>query len=326
MHKPDHSLADYVWNIPTVNRLPIRRAKRAQSPTAIKLTTRIRVIGALGIALMCLLAVPMTALAGDSPSGFWWGSDSGGPAPTGSGPFKEATCAGAGNYGGYIGKIGGADYVSASNPSGNGTSIYTWNATAAADADTNHFTYGYGNGSGGYWYMYGPALTVGGGAGDSPYNWGVQQAEWALEDWQSWYDGGVHRMPFTIIWADVEGGSSYGWYTSPTSAEALADEEVFGGFFQEVNALDEGITAGIYSATGAWNVYTGAYDGLAGDWEWTYEDYQASATTCAQGWTADAGSTAQFFGGLSSSSNTALMWQWSSGSSDYDQIDSNRFS
>ena len=64
--------------------------------------------------------------------------------------------------------------------------------------------------------------------------------------------------------------------------------------------------------------------------EWTYEPETASLSNAPSGWCLKSGGCAQFFGGVSSSSSNALMWQWSGGGGvrnaigDFDQIDAAR--
>ena len=64
--------------------------------------------------------------------------------------------------------------------------------------------------------------------------------------------------------------------------------------------------------------------------EWTYEPETSSLSDAPSGWCLKAGGCAQFFGGVSSSSSNALMWQWSGGGGvrnalgDFDQIDATR--
>ena len=118
------------------------------------------------LASLILLAgasTPVPALA--ETTGFWYGADSGAPGPANSDPpYDEPSCGTGHRYGGYIGKIGGADLVSSSNPAGYGPgNTFAWNAGFSAAADTNHFRYGIGVGAGGYWFMFGPEDTDGTG-------------------------------------------------------------------------------------------------------------------------------------------------------------------
>jgi hypothetical protein len=72
---------------------------------------------------------------------------------------------------------------------------------------------------------------------------------------------------------------------------------------------------------------------LTNTYEWTYESFTSSLAHPPAGWclTGSASATcARFFGGISSGSKYALMWQWSGGGGsfngrgDFDQIDNNR--
>jgi hypothetical protein len=267
-----------------------------------------------GLATLVLLAgtaSPASALAENS--GFWYGADSGGPGPSGSAPYHEPSCGGA--YGGYIGKIGGADLVSSSNPDGYGPGVTAaWNSTAAAAADTDHFTYQEGVGAGGYWFMHGP-----GDSSETPTAWGKQQGEWALADWQRWYDGGVHKMPLRILWMDVEVPGSYGW-----GGDGAANRAVFNGFWNYINSSGEGLVPGVYSTEDQWDAIMSGHTGLASTWEWTAQTSVANSPVPCPGDFSNGSISAVFFGGQTSGSAHAAMWQWSLGNADYDQIDANK--
>jgi hypothetical protein len=93
--------------------------------------------------------------------------------------------------------------------------------------------------------------------------------------------------------------------------------------------------AGVYSSPSIWpEIFgTGSAASLTNTYEWTYESFTSSLAHPPAGWclTGSASATcARFFGGLTSGSKYALMWQWSGGGGssngrgDFDQIDGNR--
>jgi hypothetical protein len=289
-------------------------------------TSRIRrrgtttaLIGSLtALVLLVGTSVPAPVLAENT--GFWYGADSGGPGPAnGSPPYQEPSCGSGHSYGGYIGKIGGADLVSSSNPDGYGPGFTgAWNSTDASDANADHFNYSAGVGTGGFWFMYGPGDTD--GTGDSPTAWGQQQGKWALADWQRWYDGGTHRMPFQILWMDVEGPGSYGW-----GSNGASNRDVFNGFWDYVTNAKEGPVPGVYSTNYQWGVIMSGHTSIASTWEWTAQvSVENSPSPCPVDFSESSSFYADFFGGQNESSAHTAMWQWSQGNADYDQIDSNK--
>lgn len=268
------------------------------------------------VALLIASAVPAAA----ENTGFWYGADSGAPGTSNSSaPYTIGGCGSGHAYGGYIGKIGGADLVSSSNSTGYGPGhTFAWNATNAARADTNHFSYNRGVGAGGFWFMNGPNDTRGTGLG--PYDWGHRQGQWAVSDWERWYDNGKHRMPFTILWMDVEGPGSNGWGTNNA-----ANRQVFNGFWDYVAGAGKGLAPGVYSTQSQWDSIMNGHTGIAHTWEWTAQVSRAdSPSPCPVNFSESSSFQAVFFGGLSRSSAQAAMWQWSLGNADYDQIDSTR--
>jgi hypothetical protein len=275
----------------------------------------------LALLTTTLLAAPALA----ENSGYWYGADSGGPGPTSSSgpPFDMPSCGSGHIYGGYIGKIGGADLVSSGNPDGYGPgNTFAWNSTDAADANANHFSSpAEGVGTGGFWFMFGPGDTD--GTGLSAYNWGHQQGEWALADWQRWYNGGSqqsHRMPLRILWMDVEGPGANGW-----GSDGSANRQVFNGFWDYVTNASEGISAGVYSTEDQWDSIMSGSTGIASTWEWTAQVSRAnSPSPCPDNFSESSSFNAVFFGGQDESSAMTAMWQWSLGNADYDQIDSNK--
>lgn len=276
-------------------------------------------IGVFTSAIMLIaMSTPSPAFAEDS--GFWYGADSGGPGPAnGSAPYTMPSCGSGHAYGGYIGKIGGADLVSSGNPDGYGPgNTFAWSSADAADADTNHFSHSDGVGAGGFWFMFGPNDTDGTGLGATA--WGEQQGKWALADWERWYANGTHRMPLRILWMDVEGPGANGW-----GSNGAADRDVFNGFFDAVSGSSDGLTPGVYSTNVQWGEIMSGNTSIPNTWEWTAQVSRAnSPSPCPANFSESGSFFADFFGGQNSGSAHAAAWQWSLGNSDYDQIDSNR--
>ncbi len=270
------------------------------------------------LVLLAGTSVPAPVLA--ETSGFWYGADSGGPGPgNDSAPYSEPSCGPGHKYGGYIGKLGGADLVSRSNPDGYGPgSTFAWNSPAAAAADTNHLAYSDGVGASGYWFMFGPDDTD--GTGLSAYAWGRQQGQWALADRQAWYDHGAHRVPLRILWMDIEVPGSYGWGT-----DSAANREVFNGFWDYVTDARQSVAPGVYSTVYQWDTIMNGHTGIRHTWMWTAQvSVEDSPSPCPDTFSDGSSRQAEFFGGQDAGSTHAAMWQWSLGSADYDQIDSNK--
>jgi hypothetical protein len=278
--------------------------RRATAPACtVALTALIALVG---------VGTPAPALAEDF--GYWYGADSGGPGPAGSPPYQEPSCGGGHAYGGYIGKIGGADLVSSSNRSGYGPgNTFAWREDYAFAANRDHFGFHRGVGAGGYWFMFGPGDTD--GTGDSAFTWGEQQGRWAMADWQRWYDNGLHRMPLRTLWMDVEVPGSYGW-----GSNGSADRVVFNGFWDYVEHARRGIVPGVYSTNYQWGEIMSGDTSIPHTWEWTAQVSRADSPAPCPGGFSGGSINADFYGGQDSASAHTVMWQWSLGNADYDQI------
>ena len=276
-------------------------------------------------ALAAALAATVVATPGYAEDkGFYYGADSGAPSASGtngSGVYQYPSVCGTGHaYGGYIGKIGGADLISSSNPHGYGPGHSAWNATAAAQADAN-YAKGVGVGTGGYWFMYGLNTSLRGGL--SPYNWGKQQAQWAIDDWQQWWNNGQHKMPFKILWMDIDSTTQYGWTTATPADNRLE----FNGFWDTIDASSENFQPGVYATADTWNALMSGHNQIPNTWEWTAQTSRGnhSASPCPTSDSASDGLRAVFFGGQSASSAHAAVWQWAyTTSEDFDQINTNK--
>ena len=312
--------------------------------------------GGMGMALLSLivLLVPSSANAattapavkaaqavpaGDGPPGFWWGTDSFPVTVPGSAPYSMPYLGGA--YGGYIGMTGNWAYWLGCSGQEH---FLAFSATNNAQAHTNYVTYHRGVGSGAYWFTGGPGV-------DPHYNgttseasaWGARQAARALADIAN--GGGID---YKVVWMDVElpgitPARDNGWnsvYTSPCSGvvkqsyvPTSLDRANFNGFASYI-ATHSAYKVGVYSSAGVWaSIFGTSTDSLIPNtYEWTYEPETTNYSGAyPYGWCLDhgAGPCAQFFGGQTSSSPNALMWQWSGGGGvtngigDFDQIDTN---
>jgi hypothetical protein len=282
--------------------------------------------------------------AGDGPPGFWWGTDSFPVTVPGSAPYSMPYLGGA--YGGYIGMTGNWAYWLGCSGQEH---FLAFSATNNAQAHTNYVTYHRGVGSGAYWFMGGPGV-------DPHYNgttseasaWGARQAARALADIAN--GGGID---YKVVWMDVElpgitPARDNGWnsvYTSPCSGvvkqsyvPTSLDRANFNGFASYI-AARSAYKVGVYSSAGVWaSIFgTGTDSLIPNTYEWTYEPETTNYSGAyPYGWCLDhgAGPCAQFFGGQTSSSPNALMWQWSGGggvtnsiggfNGDLDTIDSSR--
>jgi hypothetical protein len=301
-------------------------------------------VGAAGGALAATAAVltagagaASAATASDSPAGFWNGTDSSGIAISGSAPYREPAIGG--TYGGYIGMTGNWANLE------NCHKILVWSAANAAQANADKAR-GVGVGTGVYFFMGGPGV-------DPHYNGTTAEASaWgAVEAGRALADAAKLKITYPVIWADIEipgDAPNYtpapdnGWnsvYTSPcsgvvriSSVPASVDRAVFNGFANYVTAHSK-YKVGVYSAPDIWaSIFgTGSAASIPNTYEWTYESFTGSLSHHPNGWCLSGTSTcARFFGGVTSGSKYALMWQWSGGGGsdngvgDFDQIDANR--
>jgi hypothetical protein len=279
--------------------------------------------------------------SGDTPGGFWYGTDSSEVAIPGSAPFREPVIGGV--YGGYIGMIG--NWAGWQNCGGN----VVWSASDSASARANFLTYHAGIGVAGYWFMAGPGVDPHyDGTTKEAAAWGAAQAAQALADLQHTST----PVSYPVIFMDVElpgDAPSYtpardnGWnavYTSACSGQvrqadvpANVDRADLNGFASYLTSHSS-YQAGVYSAPSIWTSIFGtsaSTASLPNTYEWTYGAVTSSLGDRPDGWCLSGIVTcAQFFGGQTSSSKYALIWQWSGGGGtrngygDFDQIDASR--
>jgi hypothetical protein len=224
------------------------------------------------------------------------------------------------------------------------TRFLNWSKVNSAQADVNYKAHD-GQGTGAYWFMGGPGV-------DPHYNgstqeanaWGVQQAQRALADIAGLRAS--QRVVYPVLWMDIEllgisPAQDNGWdsvYTSPCSGmvkqsfvPAALDRAEFNGFWGYVRGHSK-FVPGVYSAPDIWGRIFGggSYGSIPGTDEWTYEPETSNLGQAPVGWCLKGGGCAQFFGGVTSSSPHAVMWQWSGGGGvrngygDFDQMDAAR--
>jgi hypothetical protein len=283
------------------------------------------------------LAANATTAVTDSPSGFYYGTDSWPMPVTGTGPYHEPSLGS--NYGGYIGMAGNWEGV----VGGCGKYYFrAWSSTNSAQADTNYTKYHVGIGTGVYWFMGGPGVDPDyNGTTTQAANWGAYQARKALAAMAS-----LH-VTYPVVWADIEEpgiapAHDNGWnevYTSSCSGvvkklhtPAAVDRAEFNAFASYITTHSS-YKVGVYSSAPIWtNIFgTGTASLIPNTYEWTYLPETSHLSQAPVGWCLrGTSSCAQFFGGQTSGSKYALMWQWSGGGGitngvgDFDQIDLNR--
>jgi hypothetical protein len=270
----------------------------------------------------------------DAPAGFWYGTDSWPVTVSGHAPYSEPATGGA--YGGYIGMTGSWSYWLGCHGG-----FLAWSGTNSAQADTDYVTYGKGIGTAVYWFMGGPGVDPSwNGTVAEATAWGARQAARALAD-----AAGEH-VTYPVMFMDIElpgvgPANDNGWnsvYTSPCSGvvrqngvPAALDRADFNGFWGYVSAHSK-YKPGVYSAPSIWaSIFgTGSAASIPHTDEWTYTPETANLAGAPNGWCLKSGGCAQFFGGVTSASPNALMWQWSGGGGvrnalgDFDQIDASR--
>jgi hypothetical protein len=279
-------------------------------------------------------AAAASATAGASAgTGFGYGTDSWPIANSSHAPYQEPVIGG--NYGGYMWMTGNWARTEGCT-TGN---FLAWAPANAAQANTNYATYHLGVGVGAYWYMGGPGVDPHyNGTTTEAANWGAQQAAWTLAAMKGRY------VPYPVIWADIElpgiaPATDNGWnsvYTSPcsgvvrqSSIPASVDRAEFNGYAAYVTA-HSAYKVGVYSSPLIWSRIfgTGTYADITNTYEWTYTAGTSKLSPAPAGWCLRGVYTcAEFFGGQTSASKYALMWQWSGGGGigngygDFDQID-----
>ncbi len=289
-----------------------------------------RIVGVcMGAAV--LVGSTATALAGDSPSGYYYATDSNAPTASGSSlPYTEPTVGG--TYGSYLGEVmTWTDWQGC-------TSGVAFSNTNEFDSNANHNAYGT-PGSAAYDYAAGPGVDPNyNGTTTEAYNWGWNQAaatyQQIVNDAKVYSDG----FPLPIVFMDIEkssvSGGTNGWNnvgancgTSITSAGIAyaVDRATVNGFINYLADNNTGFVAGLYSAPSMWNYTfgTGSYGSVPYTWQWTYESSSTSVTPGPSGFCQSGYGCAQWFGGVSSSYQA--VWQWTQSAGDYAQMHASVF-
>jgi hypothetical protein len=279
----------------------------------------------------------VASTTGDTPKGFYYGTDSWPVAGTGRAPYHEPVTGG--GYGGYIGMAGNWARTEGCR-TGN---FLAWSSANSAQANTNFTKYHIGVGTGVYWYMGGPGVDPHwNGTAAEASRWGAQQAAWALTAMKS------RAVTYPVVWADIElpgvlPALDNGWnsvYSSPCSERVVqtyipvnVDRAEFNGFAAYITTHSK-YKVGVYSSPQVWSsIFANTKASLIPNtYEWTYWTETSNLADAPSGWCLRGGAgCAQFFGGQTASSKYALMWQWSGGGGvtnghgDFDQIDVARF-
>ncbi len=280
------------------------------------------------------------AASSDSPAGFWYGTDSRTITISGSVPYSTPVIGGP--YGGYIGMTG--NWAKWAGCRGK---IVVWSAANASQASANYADHD-GVGTGAYWFMAGPGVDPHyNGTTSEASSWGQKQAARTLADVKN------SHLNYPVVFMDIEipgNAPDYtpapdnGWNTVYTSAcsgvvkhsgiPAAVDRADLNGYAAYLTSHSS-YKAGVYSAPDIWaGIFgTGTASQIPNTYEWTYESFTGSLSNPPSGWclSGSASSTcARFFGGMTSASKYALMWQWSGGGGssngygDFDQINANR--
>jgi hypothetical protein len=295
---------------------------------------------------LVLFGIP-ASYAGDS-TGFRWGSDGNGPVP-GSGaspcpssstPWLEPNVSngGCGKYGIYVGEVG--TFTDVSGVTGCSLPAY-WRSGASDDALDNYNNQ-QGSGAAGYFFGSGPGMDPNfDGTAAEATSWGHKQAEKALSEVAD--HGNVATSDQYLIFDMEEGdvAGSFGWeaeivpgdcYTVKSASACCStalNRDVFNGFRNYVwnNSL---YFPGVYSSHSAWSAAmgTGSDATITNTSEWTADWGGNCKQPAPLGWNQSAGSCSSnsptFFGTVGIGDPCAYLWQWAGGTSDYDQIDSNR--
>jgi hypothetical protein len=158
--------------------------------------------GASGSAAVAQVSAP----AGDSPAGFWYGTDSSTMTIPGPAPYREPVIGG--SYGGYIGMTGNWANLTGCHK------IVVWSDINSSQANNNYTWHHLGIGTGVYYFMGGPGVDPHyNGTASEAYAWGGQQAARTVMDISH-----VH-VKYPVAFADIEiPGNAPSYTPAPTTA------------------------------------------------------------------------------------------------------------
>jgi hypothetical protein len=267
------------------------------------------------------------AVATDTPSGYYYGSDSNGPQAQGRYPYTEPVTGGL--YASYTGEIGTwTDWTGCTH--GTALNLVDVNAVNANERLLPSIP-----GLSLYWFMAGPGA-------DPHYNgtleeataWGTAQAVQvqALSTALA-ARGIVTRTPYIpMMYMDIEGqpaaGFANGWNEIVNSCGRITkakvipppvDRATLNGFYTFIH-VHTIFHPGVYSTPWFWDhtFGTGPFGHIPNTYEWTAETSAAQPTPAPSGFT-QGGSGAQWFGGVNVAHQAG--WQWTQHGGDWDQID-----
>lgn len=281
---------------------------------------------AITLVLLAAWAGPASA-ASDRPGGFFYGTDSYGPAARGqAAPYREPGTGGL--YAGYVGEIGTwTNWLGC-------TRGYALDRKALRQANADEVE-GSIPGVSFYWFAAGPGA-------DPHYNrtraeayrWGVEQAERAAADYTALADRGLVTATtyIPLMFMDIEGqplpGYGNGWnervnrcgqITRTRSIPAAVDRATFNGFTDYVHTSTI-FHPGVYSTPSFWTQTfgTGAASRVPNTYQWTPVTSTGSVlprpVAFSQGEV-----SAQWFGDVRPDRRAG--WQWNQNGGDYDQWD-----
>lgn len=278
---------------------------------------------------------------GDTPAGFWYGTDSSSPTACGSGPYYEPVgdCSRGtdGAYGGYMGMIGNWR-----NWQGCTTSGLAWNSTDYSAANKNVNSYNRGVGAAAYWFAAGPGRDPSyNGTSSEAYTWGKHQAERTVSDLStkslaSDYVildietvGDPDQNGWNAVWNSACGGT-----VEATSVSSSIDRSTFNGFWDYIWNSSPYFIAAYSAGDGGYGSWSGIFgtSTLSNTSEWTFvQEFSVSNlyTSDFPSGFSNSYESAEWFG--SAPDACKMLWQWEGGNGtydggygDFDQIDGNR--
>jgi hypothetical protein len=282
--------------------------------------------------LMFTLGVVLIGVSSCQASG--WGSDGTAPivSPAAGGGLTNFSYCNV-NYDFYLGRVGAfadpSNFNDYNAPASSGYDLLP-NIDAAEDS----WNSGHGVGAGAYVFLSGPQYAYGTAwtTDQTPYNWGVQQAQWAEYDYRqalaSVYASGGSGLAFLFIMGDIEPSPTkpYGWDPGTSTANITANQQVWEGFVNQLQ--NSGINVMLYSSPDVWSYYFNNY--TVTTVEDTFQQDAGPYSPCPSYPNDNSGpsypgvsyTNAQWFD--VTNTNNELVWQWSqkqyNGVGDFDII------
>jgi hypothetical protein len=276
---------------------------------------------------------PASALASDSPAGFWWGIDGSGPALSGSSePYMEPNVTGPngqGRAGIYLGRAGlYLDMLQDSTGHACVTESNAYFTDNNASKEMANYNAGDGRGLAAYYYSGGPgADPYYDGTYSEAYTWGEEQgidAEY-MADQHPNVGPTIDTIFFDVDgtgdgWTKVFSGRCGSSNSGDVSGSGSLQRAVWDGFYYWI-FNNTNYYVGVYSSS-QWHTIMQSHDSVADAMEWVADWGSSKCITPAPtGWSANCNSnTPGWFGSPPSSCKVA--WQWyGSSTGDYDQFD-----